>query len=80
MLLGIEYEDARLGNVDEAELAAIEGQIRAQVGDGWESDVMVLRGRDAVRKEHGLLKIDELPQHLSGDPDRSPLWRKMLGR
>jgi len=65
--------------VDEAGLAAIEGQIRTEVGEGWESDAMVLRGRDAVRQEHGLPKIGGLPQRPSGGLERRPLWRRLLG-
>jgi len=79
-LLGIKYEAARLGGVDEAGLAAIEEQIRTEVGGNWESDAMVLRGRDAVREEHGLPKIVEPLQRSSGDPARSSLWRRLLGR
>jgi len=80
VLLGIKYEAARLGGVDEAGLAIIEEQIRTEVGDSWESDAMVLRGRDAVRKEHGLSRLGGLPQRLSDGPGRLPLWRRLLGR
>jgi hypothetical protein len=80
VLLGIKYEAARLGGVDEAALAEIEAQIRAEIGEGWESDAMVLRGRDAVRQEHGHPKIVEPPGPPSDNPDRRPLWRRLLGR
>ncbi len=79
VLLGIKYEAARLGGVDDAGLAAIEGRIQAEIGDGWESNAMILRGRDAIREEHGLPKIGEPVQRPSGISDRRPLWRRLLG-
>ena len=59
MLLGIKYEAARIGEVGEAALSGIEEQIKREVGDDWESDDRVLRGRNAVRREHGLPGLGE---------------------
>lgn len=61
VLLGIKYEAARVGGVDEAGLAKIEAQIQTEIGDGWKDHPLVLRGRDAVRDEHGLPRLDERP-------------------
>jgi hypothetical protein len=82
VLLGIKYEAAKIGGVGEAALADIEGQIEEELGAGWRSDEQVLRGRNAVRREHGLPGL--------GDPGdgpsptaagaRRPLWRRVLGR
>jgi hypothetical protein len=78
VLLGIKYEAARIGEVDEAALAGIEEQIRREVGDGWESDERVIRGRNAVRREHGLPAFGEAGDRPSPttDPMR-PLWRRL---
>ncbi|MGH3147888.1 MAG: hypothetical protein ACRDTR_19025 [Rubrobacter sp.] len=54
MLLGIKYEAAKLGDVGEDALAGIEEQMQREIGEGWASDEQVLRGRNAVRREHGL--------------------------
>ncbi|MBA3425104.1 MAG: hypothetical protein H0U04_11335 [Rubrobacter sp.] len=80
VLLGVKYEAARLGGVDKAGLAIIKEQIRTEVGEGWESDAMVMRGRDAVREEHGLPRLGGLPQRPSDGLGRRPLWRRLLGR
>ena len=81
VLLGIKYEAARIGEVGEAALAGIEEQIKREVGDGWESDDRVLRGRNAVRREHGLPRLGEPGDGPSPatDPIR-PLWHRLLGR
>jgi hypothetical protein len=78
VFLGIKYEAARIGEVGEAALAGIEEQIKREVGDGWESDDRVLRGRNAVRREHGLPGLGDRPSPAT-DPIR-PLWRRLLGR
>lgn len=62
VLLGIKYEAARVGGVDEAGLAKIEAQIQSEIGDGWKDHPLVLRGRNAVRREHGLTKLGERPR------------------
>jgi hypothetical protein len=81
VLLGIKYEAARIGEVGEAALVGIEEQIRSEVGDGWESDDRVLRGRNAVRREHGLPGLGEPGDRPSPatDPIR-PLWRRLFGK
>ena len=81
MLLGIKYEAARIGEVGEAALSGIEEQIKREVGDDWESDDRVLRGGNAVRREHGLSGLGEPGDRPSPatDPIR-PLWRRLLGR
>ena len=70
-------------------LAGIEEQMKREVGEDWEREVgedwawddEVLRGRNAVRREHGL-------PGLGGPGDRPtpsavtrlPLWRRLLKR
>jgi len=81
VLLGIKYEAAKIGDVGESALAGIEEQMQREVGDDWASDERVLRGRNAVRREHGL-------PGLGGPGDRPapattarlPLWRRLFGR
>ena len=81
MLLGIKYEAAKIGEVGDDALAGIEEQMKREVGEGWASDDEVLRGRNAVRREHGL-------PGLGGQGDRPtpraggqlPLWRRILKR
>ncbi|HWS81295.1 MAG TPA: hypothetical protein VN178_09740 [Rubrobacter sp.] len=81
LLLGIKYEAARIGEVGEAALAGIEEQIRREVGDGWESDDHVIRGRNAVRREYGLPGLGEPGDRPSPvtDPIR-PLWLRLFGK
>jgi hypothetical protein len=80
VLLGIKYEAARIGDVDDDTLARIEKQIREEVGEGWESDDRVIRGRNAVRREHGLPGLGEPGDRPSPTPrPRRPLWRRLLG-
>lgn len=69
ILLGIKYESARIAGVGEAALETIAGQLREEVGEDWETDPMVVRGREAVRREHGLESPGEKP------PSRRPRWR-----
>ena len=80
MLLGIKYEAARIGDVSEAALGAIEEQMKREVGDDWASDERVLRGRNAVRREHGLPGLGE-PGDRPAPPTnaRRPIWRRLLG-
>jgi hypothetical protein len=79
VLLGIKYEAARLGNVGDGALADIEEQMKVEVGETWESDDRVIRGRNAIRREHGL---PELGGPVAGPPPlpRRPPWRRLLGR
>jgi len=80
VLLGIKYEAARIGDVGDDALAGIEEQMREEVGEGWESDDRVIRGRNAVRREHGLPGLGE-PGDRPSPPIilRRPLWRRLLG-
>jgi hypothetical protein len=82
VLLGIKYEAARIGDVGDEALAGIEEQMKVEVGDGWESDDQVLRGRNAVRREHGLPGLGEPGDRPSSPATgaRRPLWRRLLGR
>ena|GEM_PF-1509443 len=80
VLLGIKYEAARIGEVGDATLAGIEEQMKREVGAGWESDDRVIRGRNAVRREHGLPGLGEPGDRPSPTPrPRRPLWRRLLG-
>jgi hypothetical protein len=79
VLLGIKYEAARIGEVSDDDLAGIEEQMKREVGEGWASDDEVLRGRNAVRREHGLPGLGG-PGDRPTPPDdgRRPLWRRLL--
>ncbi len=81
VLLGIKYEAAILGGVDEAGLAKIVEQIRAEAGDGWSEIPMVVRGRNAVRAEHGLPPLGAPPRQPPSDatPANQSLWRRLFG-
>ncbi len=79
VLLGIKYEAAVLGGVDEAGMARIEEQIRAEAGDDWSESPMVVRGRNAVRAEHGLPPLGAPPKRPDRSPVRRSLWRRMFG-
>ena len=81
MLLGIKYEAARIGDVGDDTLAGIEEQMTEEVGDGWEYDERVIRGRNAVRREHGLPGIGEPGDRPSPVlPARRSLWRRFFGK
>ena len=81
MLLGIKYEAARIGEVGDEALAGIEEQMKREVGEGWTSDDEVLRGRNAVRREHGLPGLGEAGDRPAPASDaRRPLWRRLLKR
>lgn len=82
VLLGIKYEAAALGGVDEAGLARIEEQIRTEAGDSWAAHPLVVRGRNAVRAEHGLAPLGAPPREpaRSDEPAGRPLWRRLLGK
>ena len=81
MLLGIKYEAARIGEVNDDALAGIEEQMKREVGDDWASDERVLRGRNAVRREHGLPGLGEPGDRPApATTARLPLWRRLLGR
>jgi hypothetical protein len=81
VLLGIKYEAAIIGEVGDEALAGIEEQMKEEVGEGWESDGQVLRGRNAVRREHGLPGLGEPGDRPSSVTNvRRPLWRRLLGR
>jgi hypothetical protein len=80
-LLGIKYEAARIGGVGEAALATIEEQITREVGEDWRSDEQIIRGRNAVRREHGLNGLGEPGDRSSPSAEVTrPLWRRVLGR
>jgi hypothetical protein len=55
--------------------------MKREVGEGWAWDDEVLRGRNAVRREHGLPGLggpgDRPSPSASG---RLPLWRRLLKR
>ena len=82
VLLGIKYEAAALGGVDEARLARIEEQIRAEAGDSWTKHPMIVRGRNAVRAEHGLAPLGAPPREPArgSEPSGRRLWRRLLGK
>ena len=81
MLLGIKYEAARIGEVSENALAGIEEQMNQEIGEGWASDDEVLRGRNAVRREHGLPGLGGPGNGPTAASDaRFPLWRRILKR
>lgn len=81
MLLGIKYEAARIGDVDDEVLVGIEEQMKEEVGEDWETDDQVLRGRNAVRREHGLPGLGEPGDRPSPATNVGrPLWRRLLGR
>jgi hypothetical protein len=82
VLLGIKYEAAALGGVDEAGLAMIEEQIQAEAGDSWATHPMVIRGRNAVRAEHGLAPLGAPPREPASatEPTGRPLWRRLFGK
>ncbi len=80
VLLGIKYEAARLGGVDGPGLERIEEQIRAEVGDSWANNKMIVRGRNAVRAEHGLRPLGGLRQETARGPVKRSAWRRLLGR
>jgi hypothetical protein len=78
VLLGIKYEAARISEVDDEALAGIEEQMQRELGEGWESNEQVLRGRNAVRQEHGLPGLGEPGDRPSPAMDlRRPLWRRL---
>jgi hypothetical protein len=55
--------------------------MKREVGEGWASDDEVLRGRNAVRREHGLPGLGgpgDRPTPPAGG--RSSLWRRLLKR
>ena len=81
VLLGIKYEAAILGGVDKAGLARIEEQIQAEAGDSWQSRPMIIRGRNAVRAEHGLAPLGAPQREPSSDatPANQSLWRRLFG-
>jgi hypothetical protein len=81
VLLGIKYEAAKIGDVGESALAGIEEQMKREVGDDWASDERVLRGRNAVRREHGLPGLGEPGDRPApATTARLPLWRRLFGR
>lgn len=79
VLLGIKYEAAVLGGVDEAGMARIEEQIRTEAGDDWSESPMVVQGRNAVRAEHGLPPLGAPPKRPAQSPVKRSLWRRMFG-
>lgn len=79
ILLGIKYEAAVVGGVEGDALARIEEQVESEAGGGWRDDPLVMRGRNAVRAEHGLPGIGE-PAPPPREAPMKPLWRRLLGR
>ncbi|MGB3683042.1 MAG: hypothetical protein WA990_11220 [Rubrobacteraceae bacterium] len=82
ILLGIKYESASIAGVGEAALENIAGQIRDEVGEDWQSDPMVVRGRNAVREEHGLERLGD-SAGIASAPSEKPApkpWWKFFGR
>ena len=81
VLLGIRYEAARVGGLKGAALESIAADIRAEVGEGWETHPAIVRGRNAVRDEHGLERIDERVGAIpTTDPSRRSLLDRLRGR
>ena len=82
VLLGIKYEAAALGGMDEAGLARIEEQIQAEAGDSWTTHPMIIRGRNAVRAEHRLAPLGAVPREAARgvEPAERPLWRRLFGK
>jgi hypothetical protein len=81
VLLGIKYEAARIGEVSDDALAGIKEQMKREVGERWASDDEVLRGRNAVRREHGLPGIGGPGNAPAPASDtRRPIWRRLLKR
>ena len=70
-----------MGGVDETGLARIAEQIRAEAGDSWTKHPMIVRGRNAVRAEHGLAPLGAPPREPARGPEASGrrLWRKLFG-
>jgi hypothetical protein len=55
--------------------------MKSEVGEGWASDDEVLRGRNAVRREHGLPGLGGPGDRPAPAFDaRRPLWRRLLKR
>lgn len=80
VLLGIRYEAARVAGLGDAALENLAEGIRAEAGEGWEKDPTIMRGRNAVREEHGLPRIGGPPEGPAPAPVRRPLLRRLLGR
>lgn len=79
ILLGIKYESARIVGVGDAALEKIAGQIRGEVGEKWEINPMVERGRNAVREEHGLPRLGETSHPaVEPQPPGRPWYRRIL--
>jgi hypothetical protein len=79
VLLGIKYEAAVVGGIEGEALTRIEAQVESEAGDGWRDDPLVLRGRNAVRAEHGLPGLGE-PTPQPKIALTKPLWHRLLGR
>jgi hypothetical protein len=55
--------------------------MKKEVGEGWASDEEVLRGRNAVRREHGLPGLGGPGgRPVPASEIRRPLWRRLLKR
>jgi hypothetical protein len=79
VLLGIKYEAAVVSGVEGEALARIEEQVESEAGGGWRDDPLVMRGRNAVRAEHGLPGIGVPAPSPKVAPTKT-LWRRLLGR
>jgi hypothetical protein len=80
VLLGIKYESAKIAGVSDAALERIAGQLREEVGEEWATDPMVVRGRDAVRREHGLDTLGAVSGNAGKKPSSSRSRWRIFGR
>ncbi len=63
--------------MDGAALAKIAAGIAEEAGEGWEEHPLVLRGRNAVRAEHGLSRLGESPAPVQSR-ERRPWYRRLF--
>jgi hypothetical protein len=80
ILLGIKYESAKLAGVGGAALENIAKQLRDEVGENWETDPMVIRGRESVRREHGLEIPNASSEPGEEQPPERPRWNFLRRR
>ena len=80
VLLGIKYEAAKVGGLEGAALEKIANEVRAEAGESWKTDPTVLRGRNAVRAEHGLPRIGGPANSPTPPPTRRSLIHRLLRR
>lgn len=80
ILLGIKYESARVAGVDDAALENIAEQLRSEAGEEWEADPMIVQGRNAVRREHGLERLGAPSRETGEKPPSRRRWWRFLGQ